>query len=87
MEGKNEIELLFGFQKCNWNNGYATEASMAILTYSRDTYKIYRFISLIEPGNVGSEKVAQKFGMKVEKNTESWGRLYKLYAIGKYIKV
>ena len=87
VEGKDEVELLYGFQKSYWNKGYATEAAKAAFIYVRDTYNISRFISLVEYGNIASEEVAKKVGMKVEKNTKKWGRTYKLYTIDKQIKV
>ena len=74
-------------QKSYWNKGYATEAAKAAFIYVRDTYNISRFISLVEYGNIASEEVAKKVGMKVEKNTKKWGRTYKLYTIDKQIKV
>ena len=81
VDGRDEVELLYGFQKTYWNKGYGTESAKATFIYSQNTFNINRFISLVEYQNIGSENVAKKVGMKIEKNIKRSGRSYKLYAI------
>ena len=59
---KGEIEIGWRLDKHYWNNGYATEAAMAILTFAKEIglKKLYSFTAAV---NSPSERVMNKFGM------------------------
>jgi RimJ/RimL family protein N-acetyltransferase len=67
VDGKKEIELIYVFCKDAWGKGYASEMGRALLQYAFEEMNIERLISLIEPENAASERVAVKIGMSYEK--------------------
>ena len=64
--GRPEVELAFLIDKARWGEGFATEASLGIIEYARDSLALVRLICLITPGNQGSAAVARKVGMSFE---------------------
>jgi RimJ/RimL family protein N-acetyltransferase len=59
-------ELGFIFNPAFQNNGYATEASFALIRYGFDHLGIHRVIANCNPENVASWRVLEKVGMKRE---------------------
>lgn len=81
VDGRDEVELLYGILRRHWHKGYASEAAQAALRYAKNGLKMGRCISLIAPENIVSIKVAGKVGMRLEKKVTRWGSTYGLYAI------
>jgi RimJ/RimL family protein N-acetyltransferase len=81
IDGAEEIEILYGLLKRYLTMGYATEAAKKIYEYGKNDLKINRFISIIHPDNANSVKVAEKVGMRFEKEVIVWGKNYRIYAI------
>jgi RimJ/RimL family protein N-acetyltransferase len=81
VDGKDEVEILFGFIRRYWGVGYATEAAIGVYEYGKTELKLRRFISLVAPGNLRSSNVVKKVGMKLEKETRMWGGQYHKYSI------
>ena len=67
VEGNDEVELIYVIDKKHWGNGFATEIAVRLLDYAFHEKKLDSVIALIKPGNIASEKVARKTGMKFEK--------------------
>lgn len=67
VEGKTEIEVVYVIDRSHWGKGYATEISKKLIEYAFGTKNLHRIIALIKPGNKGSESVAAKAGMHLEK--------------------
>jgi RimJ/RimL family protein N-acetyltransferase len=67
IDGQDELEIGYWIAREYWGCGYATEAAAALLDHGRNTLGRKRFISLIQPENTTSEKVAKKIGMQFEK--------------------
>lgn len=67
IDGIQEVELAFLIAKERWREGFATEASRAIVEYARDVVRLERLICLILPGNEASVGVARKVGMAFER--------------------
>jgi ribosomal-protein-alanine N-acetyltransferase len=63
MEDMGGAELGYDFRSAFWNQGYATEAAIAVRDYAFNVLKLPRFISLIRAGNIASRRVAEKVGM------------------------
>jgi RimJ/RimL family protein N-acetyltransferase len=57
-----DFELGWTIGKQFWGKGYAPEAAKACLDYAFDTIGKKRVISLIDPQNVASIRVAEKIG-------------------------
>ena len=86
IDGHEEVELAYAIAREYWGRGLASEAAAAILTYGWERLGLSRLICLIEPGNVASQKVAEKLGMRLEKTVhgiEGDGIPTMIYAIDK----
>ncbi|HEX7525531.1 MAG TPA: GNAT family N-acetyltransferase [Gaiellaceae bacterium] len=57
-----QVELGWALAREHWGNGYATEAARAVRKWLYDTHGLERLISLIDPENVRSARVAEKLG-------------------------
>ena len=69
VDGVHEDEIGYLIHRPFWRRGYASEAALGVRAYAWDTLKRRRVISLIRPGNLPSQGVARKLGMRVEKET------------------
>jgi len=67
--GIEEIEIGYRLDPDYWNRGFATEAAHAVRDHAFCDLRLPRVISLIHPDNLASRRVAEKNGMKIEKNT------------------
>ena len=65
--GHTEVEIGYRLAKSAWGKGYATEAARIVCDHAFTTLGIKRLIALIDPSNVASIRVAEKIGMKYEK--------------------
>lgn len=62
-----EVEIGYRLDPSYWNRGLITEAARAVRDHAFDDLKLPRVISLIHPENIPSRRVAEKNGMKIEK--------------------
>jgi RimJ/RimL family protein N-acetyltransferase len=69
-EGWPGLEVGWLVARPHWGRGYAPEAGRASLDWARDALGADHVISLIEPHNERSARVAEKLGMKVEGQTK-----------------
>lgn len=83
IEGQNEVEVAYTIARDYWGKGLATEASQAILQYGFQKLNLPRLICLIDPENVASQKVAEKIGMRFEKEARDEMGLFLIYSINK----
>jgi RimJ/RimL family protein N-acetyltransferase len=65
-DGWPDFELGWTMGRASWGKGYAPEAARACLDYAFDVMKRDHVISLIDPANVSSIRVAEKIGETVE---------------------
>jgi RimJ/RimL family protein N-acetyltransferase len=63
-----EVELGYALDKFYWNQGLATEASLASLNYGFEILQLEKIVAIARPENIASQRVMQKVGMKYEKN-------------------
>lgn len=80
VDGYDEVELGYSFLRKFWNRGLATEAAKVCLRYAFDTPGYERIVSLIDPHNIASQRVAQKIGMTWEKEIERWEKKIYVYS-------
>lgn len=59
-----EVDLGFRFFRKDWNQGYATEASIACISYAFHTLKLPYLIGRVMHENLASRRVLQKLGMQ-----------------------
>jgi RimJ/RimL family protein N-acetyltransferase len=70
IEGRNEVEVAYALARGQWGKGLATEAARAILAYGFEQLGLPRLVSLIDPENSASQRVAEKTGMRLEQKLE-----------------
>ncbi|MDL4839413.1 GNAT family N-acetyltransferase [Aquibacillus rhizosphaerae] len=80
IEGNEEIEIGYWICREHWGKGYATESAKALLEYGIKQINPQRFISLIQPDNLASKKVANKIEMKFDKRIIIDGKDVNVYA-------
>ena len=68
-----EIEIGWTLARERWGKGYATEAALAIRDWALGTLRLNRLVSLIQPGNTASIRVAEKLGERLEREIETGG--------------
>ena len=63
IDSKEEIELGYRLDPRYWGKGLASEAACALCHYAFEHLKINQLISIIDPRNIRSIKVAERMGM------------------------
>jgi len=69
VDQKEEIEIGYRLLPEYWNQGLATEAARAVRDHGFRDWGLERVISLIHLDNIASRRVAEKNGMRLEKQT------------------
>jgi [ribosomal protein S5]-alanine N-acetyltransferase len=80
LDGVPERELGWTFARAHWGNGYATEAAAAAMEHCSTMLRLRRLISLIDPQNLPSARVATKLGMIYERTVQWQGAPTNVYA-------
>jgi [ribosomal protein S5]-alanine N-acetyltransferase len=83
VERKNEVEIGYLFLRKFWGRGLATEAARAARDHGFHTLGYERLVSLIDPGNLASRRVAEKAGLTLEKVVWKWNKEICVYALRK----
>jgi [ribosomal protein S5]-alanine N-acetyltransferase len=81
VDEREEMEVGYMFQRKNWHQGFAAEAAIACRDYGFEHFGRTRIISMINPGNFPSQRVAQKNGMTLERELEWKGAIHGVWAI------
>ncbi len=82
-EGWLGFEIGWMIRRAFWGKGFATEAGSAAMEYAFDELQQPRVISIIQPDNVASRRVAEKLGEKLEGTAEVLGKECVVYGISK----
>lgn len=80
VDGKAEVEVGYHINKVYWSNGYATEAAQACSQYGFNQLRLTRLISIINPDNQPSIRVAEKNGFQKEEASHIFGREHVIYS-------
>lgn len=81
VDDQTEFEKSYKLLRKVWGRGYATEAAMACRDYGIKEKGIHRLISIIDPTNVPSVKVAQRVGMELEKKSRHRDSIVNVYSL------
>lgn len=81
VDSQQELEIGYWVAKDFWGAGYATEAACSLLEYGRKKLGRTRLISIIQPENLASIRVAEKIGMTCEKQTDFKGQRCSIYVV------
>jgi RimJ/RimL family protein N-acetyltransferase len=79
--GGSETEIGWGLAREHWGHGYATEAAVALRDWAFGERGLTRLISLIQPRNLPSIRVAEKLGERYERDVEVRGKATRLYSL------
>ena len=85
IDGQQEVEVAYMLAKEYWGQGLATEAAQAIVRYAFDFLQLSRLICLIDAENRASKAVAEKIGMRFEKDIvddKGPAQLYSMQKVG-----
>lgn len=69
VDGVSEVEVGYHIMPQFWGNGFAPEGARAFFKYAFDELKLNNVISLINIHNIKSQRVAQKNGLTIDKQT------------------
>ncbi len=83
IEGEEQVEVGYHFRRDQWGNGYATEAARACMGLAFHVFGADKVISLIRPENLPSQRVAERNGMKLERQVTHYGLPHLVYAMGR----
>jgi RimJ/RimL family protein N-acetyltransferase len=81
IDGREMVELGYRLARTHWGKGLATEAAAATVRHAFEVLNLPRLISIIEPENRGSIRVAEKCGLTYHNATEFHGISVTIYAI------
>jgi RimJ/RimL family protein N-acetyltransferase len=83
--GQPEVEIGYRLSRSTWGQGYATEAAQAIRDFAFTTLGMKRLLAIIDPSNLASIRVAEKIGMRYEKDVmfEGYTHPDHVYAISR----
>lgn len=79
----NEVDLGFRLYQKYWNNGYATESSVACLKQGFEKFNLTQIVGRAKSENFASIKVLEKIGMKFKTNFDFEGKQGVIYQIKK----
>ncbi|WP_120498924.1 GNAT family N-acetyltransferase [Kiloniella sp. EL199] len=65
------IEIYYTLAPEHWGKGLATEAAITLRDYAFETIKLKKLVGIAATGNIASNKVLQKLGMKYEGRLET----------------
>ncbi len=80
VEGTREVEIGYLFLRRFWGRGLATEAAIAARDYGF-ALGYRRLVSIIDPANLASRRVAEKTGLTLEKEVWKWNKKVCVYAV------
>jgi RimJ/RimL family protein N-acetyltransferase len=81
IEGEHLMEVGYHFRRDQWGHGYASEAARACMRLAFHHFGAGKIISLIRPENVPSRRVAERNGMKLERQVVHYGLPHLVYAM------
>jgi ribosomal-protein-alanine N-acetyltransferase len=81
IEGRDELEVGYIFERSAWGFGYATEAATAVRDYALGELDQRRLVALVRHGNEASARVAEKLGMTCEREVDFEGVPTRLFSL------
>ena len=81
VEDEQLMEVGYHFRCDEWGHGYATEAARACMGLAFQSFGAGKVISLIRPENEPSRRVAERNGLKLERQVVHYGLPHLVYAM------
>ena len=76
-----EVDLGFRFHKRFWNQGYATEASIACLNHGYRQHGLTTIKAFAMKENLGSCRVLEKVGFQYQSLVHRYNKFWKMYEL------
>lgn len=74
------MEIGYHINKKYWSKGFASEAAMACKQYGFHHLGLQKLISIIDPNNLASIRVAEKIGFSKEREAFIFNKNHTIYA-------
>jgi RimJ/RimL family protein N-acetyltransferase len=81
LDNTSEIEVGYRLAKPFWGAGLATEAARASLRQGFDEFGLDRIVAVVQPGNIASQRVLEKIGLRFVEDARFYNTDVKYYAI------
>jgi len=78
-----EVEIAFIIAKPFWGQGYATEATQAVLDFGFTHSGLSRIVAVTIEGNSPSKRVLEKLGFQYQGNKKVYERMVMYYSLGR----
>jgi [ribosomal protein S5]-alanine N-acetyltransferase len=75
-----EVEIGYHINKKYWSNGFASEAAIGCKEYGFNQLGLNKLISIIDPRNIPSIRVAEKIGFTKEKEFFMFNKNHYIYS-------
>ena len=83
VDGSKEVEVGYLLDKPYWGMGLGTEVARASRDYGFTKLGVDRLISVIQPGNLASQRVAIKNGMRHERDWKAADIPVRIYSVNR----
>ena len=80
-DGEPALELGYHLRRDHWGHGYATEATRACMDYAFRHLAVEKLVTLISAENKPSRRVAERNGMREERQVMHNGLPHLMYAM------
>lgn len=80
MDGRTEVEIGYHINKKYWSKGFASEAAKGCKEYGFYQLGLNKLISIIDPRNIPSIRVAEKIGFTKEKESFIFNKNHYIYS-------
>jgi RimJ/RimL family protein N-acetyltransferase len=77
------VEVGWRLARQAWGNGYATEAGQAAIEWAWRTLDVGELISVIQPDNVASIRVAERLGLSMLREDQFKGQEVVIFSISR----
>lgn len=61
-----DVDVGYALRPGYWRQGYAYEATAAVLAHGREAFGLRRIVAITSPDNVGSKSLLEKLGLRYE---------------------
>ena len=75
------FELSWHLAHRNWGRGFATEAATTALGHAFKVWRRNKVLSLIDPANLPSIRVAERIGERLDASINHYGRETSVYGL------
>ena len=81
LETGRELEIGWALRRASWGQGFAVEAAGACRDHALSSLGARRVVSLVDPANARSARVAERIGMHVERMVDFKGARVRLFVL------